>query len=385
LPVVTGRPVALLLLPRELEGFILRDQAEDLLEAPGVVAADPPRVPYGALVRLPEWPREIVARGQARRLLKTLRRGIARRQGIMRSDVRVAVVVIFHAVQEPLARELLRQAGEGCELWYARWDRYEAAYDASPAQRLLLAELHERAARASALTFCASVELLRQETEAGREAVLVGLGAGDFPAPEPLPVPDEAALAPFPGVAEALAQGDVVALSLGHQGRRNDWALVRALCERRPGLRLVLVGAWHDDELPGDEDYAWARAADQVVWLGRRSDEEAALLLRACDVGFLPFRVEPFNDAGLPYRILKAARLGRRTVTPDLAGVRTWDDAVVVAPDADAFGAALDGFAGARHAPDLELRAWALQQTARRIDRPLWDRLRERGVDTGGR
>ncbi len=382
---MTGRPVALLLLPRELEGFILRDQAEDLLEAPGVIAADPPRVPYGALVRLPPRLRELVARGQARRLLKTLGKGIARRQGILRGEVEIGIVVIFHAVQEPLARQFVRRAGEGCELWYARWDRYEAAYDASPDQRLLLAELHARAASASALTFCASVELARQETAAGREAVLVGLSAGDFPAPEPLPVPSGDELAAFAGVAEALADGEVVALSLGHQGRRNDWSLIRALCERRPGLRLLLVGAWHDDELPGDDDYAWTRTSSQIVWLGRRSDDEAALLLRAADVGFLPFRVEPFNDAGLPYRILKAAKLGRRTVTPDLAGVRTWDDAVVVAPDVDAFAEALDGFAGARARPDLELRAWALEQTARRIDRPLWDRLRERGVDTGGR
>ena len=42
------RRSALLLLPRPLERFILRDQAQDLLRAAGVVAVDPPRVPYGA-------------------------------------------------------------------------------------------------------------------------------------------------------------------------------------------------------------------------------------------------------------------------------------------------------------------------------------------------
>ena len=46
-------PIAVLLLPRELEQFILRDQAEDLLTAPGVVAVEPARVPYGAYLRLP--------------------------------------------------------------------------------------------------------------------------------------------------------------------------------------------------------------------------------------------------------------------------------------------------------------------------------------------
>jgi hypothetical protein len=58
---------------------------------------------------------------------------------------------------------------------------------------------------------------------------------------------------------------------------------------------------------------------------------------------------------------------------------------VTVAPDADAFVAALRAQAGARTAPDLELRAWALQQTAAVQDRPLWDRLRGLGINTDGR
>ena len=87
---------------------------------------------------------------------------------------------------------------------------------------------------------------------------------------------------------------------------------------------LLLVGAWHDDECKDDADYAWCRAHPGFVWLGARSDEEAARLILCADVGIVPFKVEPFNDAGLPYRILKYARLGRRTVTPELAGVRTW-------------------------------------------------------------
>jgi hypothetical protein len=94
----------------------------------------------------------------------------------------------------------------------------------------------------------------------------------------------------------------------------------------------------------------------------------------------LPFRVEPFNDAALPYRILKYARLGRRTVSPELAGVQTWDRAVTTAADADAFAAALRAQAGTRVRPDLELRAWALEQTAERVNAPLWERLRALGI-----
>ena len=46
-------PICVLLLPAPLERFILRDQADDLLRADGVIAADPPRMPYGAFARIP--------------------------------------------------------------------------------------------------------------------------------------------------------------------------------------------------------------------------------------------------------------------------------------------------------------------------------------------
>jgi hypothetical protein len=340
------QPRVLLLLPRPLEGFILEDQARDLLRAPGVVAADPPRVRYGAIARLPAALRDTLARGSARRLLRAIDGGLR-------------AVVIFHPVQWPIARALLAVA-PGAELWYGRWDRYEVAYDAAPKMRARLASLHEAAAERSALTFVVSGKLAEIEREAGREATLVGLAADSFPAPDPA--------------------SSVVAVSLGHLGWRTDWALLRAVAERMPELVLLLVGAWHDDECAKDPDFAWCRAAPSLVWLGRRSDDEAARLILCADVGILPFKVEPFNDAALPYRILKYARLGRRTVSPELAGVRTWDRAVTTAADADAFVAALRAQAAARARPDLELRAWALAQTAERVNAPLWERLRELGV-----
>jgi hypothetical protein len=339
-------PLVLLLLPRQLEGFILEDQARDLLRAPGVVAADPPRVRFGAIARLPGPLRDLLSRGSARRLLRTL-------GGELRA------VVIFHPVQWPLAQALLA-AAPGAELWYGRWDRYEVAYDASPAMRRRVGELHEAAAARSALTFVVSAKLAALEEEAGREASLVSLAADSFPAPDP--------------------NAAVIAVSLGHLGWRTDWALLRAVAERMPELVLLLIGAWHEDECAKDPDFVWCRSAPNLVWLGEQSDEAAARLILCADVGIVPFAVEPFNDAALPYRILKYARLGRRTVSPELAGVHTWDRAVTTAADADAFVAALRAQAGARSTPDLALRAWALEQTAERVNEPLWERLRELGV-----
>ena len=342
--------IAVLLLPRTLEQFILREQAQDLLRARGVVAVEPGRTPYGAYGRMPEAAANRMARGQARRMR-------ARLPG------RPAVVVMFHPLQWPLARELLRRS-PGAELWYGRWDRYEEAYDATPSMRARLRALHEEAASAASLVFVASGKLAELEEEAGRSASLLGLYAGSFPAP-------------------AVDAPNVVAISLGHLGWRTDWALLRAVSERLGDrLVLLLVGAWHDDEVGGDPDFVACRAAPNLVWLGSLSDEEAARLILAADVGIVPFEQSAFNDAGLPYRILKYAKLGRRTVCPPIAGARTWERAVTFADDADAFAAALLDQAGARSTPDLELRAWALEQTAEKVNEPLWARLRELGISS---
>ena len=345
------QPICVLLLPAPLESFILRDQAEDLLRADGVVAVDPPRMPYGAFLRMPSAVGDGVAARQARRLVRTLRRRLGEPR----------VVVIYHALQYQLARAITAQA-PGCELWYWRWDRFEFAYDANERQRERLRELHDQAAERAAVVITVSDELARLEGVAGRRPVLVPLAADSFPAPQ---------------------GGDVVAISLGHLGWRTDWSLLRAVAERL-GDRLVLLlaGEFHEDECKDDPDFAWCRSAPNLVWLGSVPDEAVARLVLCSDVGIVPFKVEPFNDAALPYRILKYARLGRRTITPDLAGVHTWENAVTIADGPEAFAQALLDAAGARARPDEELREWALAQTARTQDEPLWQRLAEAGVDT---
>jgi hypothetical protein len=366
-----SRPLCLLLLPRELEAFLLRDQAQDLLRAPGVVAVEPPRTPYGVLGRLPGPLADAVAGGQARRLIRTLARDARRdpaKGGVPR------IVVIFHPLQYLLARALVVATGGECELWYGRWDRYEYAYDAGPRMRDRLQELHEQAAARAQITFVASDALAQIERDAGREATLVPLSADGFPAPDP-----RGGRGP-----DGTARPPVVAVSLGHLGWRTDWALLHEVSRRMPELVLLLVGAWHDDECKEDPDYAACRAAPNLVWLGRQDDEAAARLILCADVGIVPFRVEPFNDAGLPFRILKYALLGRRTVSPPLAGARTWQNAVTFADGAPAFVAALRAAAGTRTDPDVALREWALAQTAERQNAPLWERLREVGIDTGG-
>lgn len=349
------RPTCVLLLPRPLGQFILRDQAEDLLRGDDVVAVDPPwgaRGGYGMSLRLSDGPAgTAVARQQAGALLKRLH-----------ADARdPRVIVIFHATQEPVAAELCTKTG--AELWYWRWDRYEAAGDADPARRARLETLHRRASKRASLVVASSGALAELSKADGRPTTLSPLAADSFPSPDPTV--------------------EVVGFSLGHLGRRTDWALLRGLGERLPQLQILFVGELHADECANDVDFAWCRDHAPFVFLGAQPDAQAAQLLRLTDVGILPFRRDPFNDAGLPYRILKAARLGRRTIVPDLAGVRTWDPAIVVARDIDAFAAAVATEAGRRNAPDAELREWALAQTAAHQNAPLRERLTELGLDAG--
>jgi hypothetical protein len=101
------------------------------------------------------------------------------------------------------------------------------------------------------------------------------------------------------------------------------------------------------------------------------------------DVGIVPFERSEFNETALPYRILKYARLGRRTISPDLKGVRTWDRAVTTANTPEEWIAALRAQSGTRVRPDVELREWALSQTAHAQNRPLWERLEALGVESG--
>src|SRR3954454_6231747 len=185
-------PIGVLLLPRALEQFELREQAQDLLTAPGVVAVEPARMSYGTYLRLPASVTDGLAATQARRL---------RLPGVPR------VIVIFHPLQYPLARGLIAQYPDA-ELWYWRWDRYEMAYDASPRQRARLEELHMAASFRAERNVVVSEALGAVARAEGGEAMLVPLAADSFPAPDP--------------------SRTVVAGSLGHLRHRAGRALVRA-------------------------------------------------------------------------------------------------------------------------------------------------------------
>jgi hypothetical protein len=94
--------LAVLLLPARLERSPQRERIEALLEAPGAVAVEPAAIGYGATGTLPDLMRQRVAAGQARR---------------MRLPGHPRAIVVFDALQYPLARALLAEHPEA-ELWY---------------------------------------------------------------------------------------------------------------------------------------------------------------------------------------------------------------------------------------------------------------------------
>ncbi len=337
-------PIGLLLVPRTVESFILRDQGQDLLRSPGVVAVQAPAVPYGVLGRLPDPLGDALAAAQARRL---------------KLPGTPVAAMIFHPFQLPFARAVLAR-WSGCELWYGLFDRTPVAPDAGPRTRRRLEELHAAAAQRADLVFAVSSKLAELEAEAGREAIVVPTAADSFPTPDP--------------------QGAVVAASLGNLGRRTDWALLRELGEGMPELTVLLIGSVAEKECAQDPDYRACRALPGLVWLGRRSDDEAARLLACADVGIAPFVRDAFNEAGLPNRVLKAARLGRRTATWEFPGLSVWATATLPCGDVDSWIGALRSQRGARAGGDTNLREWALAQTAQRQNAPLWERLEKLGV-----
>jgi hypothetical protein len=100
-PLPDGPPLLLLLLPRPLEQFELRERAQELLAAPGAIAVEPARVSYGALGALGPALAYAVGHRQAKR---------------MRLPGKPRAVAVFDDLQVPLA-VALEQRHAGAELW----------------------------------------------------------------------------------------------------------------------------------------------------------------------------------------------------------------------------------------------------------------------------
>lgn len=140
-------PLGLLLLPRRLEQFELRDHARALLQIPRVVALEPGRV------RPPSFMRDAAAVRQARRL---------RLPGIPR------LLVLYHPLQYPLARAV-RSRHEHAELWYVRPDPDTLGNERGAMREELLALDEIAVERSTRTVLSGTAEVLAADTDSLRE------------------------------------------------------------------------------------------------------------------------------------------------------------------------------------------------------------------------
>ncbi len=137
MPATAEESMALLLLPRALEGFEREAHARHLLSIPRVVALEASRRRTPALLR------NAAPMRQARRL---------------RLPGRLRMVILYHPAQYPLALALSAQH-EQAELWYLPPDRSTVSgRDAAETQELLVADSLARDRSARVLTETPSAE-----------------------------------------------------------------------------------------------------------------------------------------------------------------------------------------------------------------------------------
>ena len=239
------------------------------------------------------------------------------------------------------------------------WPRHAEQLDA----------LERRAVRESDLTVCVSrlrCDQLRQAVPeaAGRVRHLPhgtpSSSLADAPQAIPGPAPVDMPPLPRPWIGY-----------IGSLEDRVDWPLLTRLADAEPAAALVLIGRLDPGGCgPWVEDRRRCLARPNVHHLGWRPQAAIGAYNRAFDVSLIPYRVDhPFNQACCPTKIMDAMGTGRPIVATALPECRLYEHLFDVAPDLDAFLAAVrrilaagsdDGRAAARH-------DWARANTCERV------------------
>jgi teichuronic acid biosynthesis glycosyltransferase TuaH len=229
--------------------------------------------------------------------------------------------------------------------------------------------LERRAVRESDLTVCVSrlrCEQLRRAVPEAADRVR------HLPHGTPSP-----SLASAPFATPGPAPGDLAVLPrpwIGYVGTledRVDWPLMIRLADALPSASIVLIGRLDPAAAgPWVEDRRRCLSRPNVHHLGWRPQEAIGRYNAAFDACLIPYRVDhPFNRACCPTKIMDYMGTGRPIVSTALPECSLYEHLFDVAPDADAFLAALrrilaagsdDGRAAARH-------DWARANTCERV------------------
>jgi teichuronic acid biosynthesis glycosyltransferase TuaH len=145
---------------------------------------------------------------------------------------------------------------------------------------------------------------------------------------------------------------------------------VAALARACPEARVVLVGPAHPDTAAALERAAREAPAANLHWIGPRPYDEVPGIVRAFQVGLIPFRRTPLTEAVNPVKLYEYAAAGVPCVATRFTDeVDAWDGAARVAGTPEAFVAEARALLAAPPAPA------GLLAFARRHD---WDAIARR-------
>lgn len=141
-----------------------------------------------------------------------------------------------------------------------------------------------------------------------------------------------------PEIATARRGFERVAVFAGNVNSRIDFDLVQRAAGANPETVLVFVGPVEIQERPDVEAWRRVRRLANVRHLPRMAPAELAAVYRSADLGFIPYRREPWLVRnGFPLKTLEMAATGLPVVTSHMEPIAGLAAAVAVAEDDDGF------------------------------------------------
>ena len=145
-------------------------------------------------------------------------------------------------------------------------------------------------------------------------------------------------------IASARARFERVAVFGGNVNARIDFSLVERAAARNDTTLIVFVGPV--GPLGESDGESWRRilGSNNVLHLGRMSPDELAAVYRSADLGFIPYRREPWIVRnGFPLKTLEMAATGLPLVASHMQPIVGLASAIAVAEDDEQF---LEAFSG---------------------------------------
>jgi glycosyltransferase involved in cell wall biosynthesis len=159
--------------------------------------------------------------------------------------------------------------------------------------------------------------------------------------------------------AEVLSIPGILAGYVGTISHWFDMGLVRKLLDSNPDLSVVCIG-------PAEIDLSPYRHIDRLYFLGRRPYADIPRYLARFAALLIPFQINDLTQAVNPVKVYEYLATGKPVVSTALRELRPMRDLCYVAPDHDAFVAAVET---ALAEPVDPVRQKALQDARRRCAR----------------